>query len=189
MKSHAQLDGFGRWCCLPRKLEAIAETAKHLLPGGMRFRGVERPEAEPLLIRRPRTVEQLTFDEAGNLDRLFSAVDRSDDERDLIVSRLPIAIEAAGEQRVDLQAGHLKVPLTEIERFIVTGRLDELLLERLVQPASGREFRIVPIGLRVQRTELVLLVTQASFQQIDVAAMRTARNGNDEQELESEPHP
>ena len=32
---------------------------------------------------------------------------------------------------------------------------------------------------------------QASFQQIDVAAMRAARNGNDEQEQElgSEPHP
>ena len=134
-----------------------------------------------MLIRRPRTIEQLAFDVAGNLDWLFVAVDWRKDERDLIVSRFSIAIEAAGEQRVDLQAGHLKVPLAEIEGFIVTGRLDELLLERLVQPASGREFRIVPIGLRVQRTELVLLIAQSSFQQIDITTVRTARGSDDDE--------
>ena len=191
MKTDTQFEFARRRRCLPRKLEAISETAERLLPSGMRLRGIERPETEPLLIRRSRTIEQLAFDAAGNLDWLIAAVNRRKDERDLIVSRLSIAIEAAGEQRVDLQSGHLKLPLVEIERLFVTGRLDEFLLQRFVQAASRREFRCGPIDLRVQRAELVLLIAEPSFQQIDITTVRTTRSGDDgdQKKVGSEPHP
>ena len=191
MKSDKQYEFTQRRLCLPRKLEAIAETAERLLPSGMCLRGIECPQTNPLLIRRLRTIEQLAFDVAGNLDWLFVAVDWRKDERDLIVSRFSIAIEAAGEQRVDLQTSHLKLPLVEIKRLFVAGRLDEFLLQRFVQATSRREFRSGSIDLHVQRTKLVLLIAQPSFQQIDITSMRTARSGNDGQQknVRSEPHP
>jgi hypothetical protein len=125
------------------------------------------------------------------LDWLIALINRGKHERDLIVTRLSIAIETARQQGVDLQAGDLKVLLTEIEHLVVAGRLHDLLLERFVQTTSRSEFGIGPIDLRVQRAELVFLIPQPGFEQIDIASARAARGGEDgkRQQSKSEPHP
>ena len=191
IESHAKFQVSGGWRSLPRQLEAVAESAERLLPGGTSLRRVECPESEPLLLRGLGQIKQLAFHAAGHLNRLLATVNRSEDERDLVVARSAVAVEPTGQQRVDFQTGDLEMLFVQVEHFVVAGRLYDLLRERFIQTPRRGEFGIRPIDLRVQRPELVFLLSQPGFEQIDIAPARAARSGDDGQRQQSisEPHP
>ena len=174
MNPDADLKAAGPGGLLPRNLEAVRRTAEYLLPRGVGLFGVESPQAESLFIRRLGRVEEFAFDGAWQSHGAASVILRNEDQCQLIVTGLSVAIEAAGQQRVDLQAVNTEMQFVEVECLVVTGLLHESLVQRLIEPSGGDKFRLSLFDLRVQRAEFVFLLAQPGFEQFNIASAGAA---------------